>query len=164
MHCHRVLPRYLPACRSVCGRFLLCKLQVNNWASCFITNTSSSAHLTPSPLHIHHLHTLTFTHTHYHTPTQYPDVWKRCPQNLGLWHKSDHRWQEYQDDLCGDSRMDGTGGHTPWALLWEGGCLVLWCVAMGTAHPGEALPCKAVNCWSEIIGEPYLDTCTRHMC
>ena len=90
--------------------------------------------LSPTP----HPHTLTLTFT------QYPDVWKWCPQDIGLRHKSNHRGQEHQDDLCGDGRMDGTWGHTPRALLWEGGRLVLWCIAMGTAHPGEALPCKTV--------------------
>ena len=86
MHCHRVLPRYEPACCSVCGRFLLCKLQVNNRAPCFIMNTLSPAHpytLTFTHTSPAHPHTFTFTHTHttthVHPPTQYPDVWKWCP-------------------------------------------------------------------------------------
>lgn len=62
MHCHRVLPRYEPSCRSVCGRFL-CKLQVNNWVPCFITNTSSPAHPHTLTFNAHTL-PLMFTHPH----------------------------------------------------------------------------------------------------
>ena len=35
--------------------------------------------------------------------------------------------------------------------------MVLWCVAMGTAHPGEALPCKAVA-GVKLEGNVLLDT------
>ena len=173
-----LLPRYKPACCSVCVSIIVCILVVqisSKQSLCLLYITCTPSHSTPShpPLHTFTpSHTYTYIHVyphvHVHVPhihirsqlpyspltphphtltltfTQYPDVWKWCPQDIGLWHKSNHRGQEYQDDLCGDGRMDGTWGHTPRALLWEGGCLVLWCVAMGTAYPGEALPCKTV--------------------
>ena len=54
-----LLPRYEPACCSVCGRLLfvhwLCKFQVNSHCVCYIS------HAHP---HTPHLHTLTHIHIH----------------------------------------------------------------------------------------------------